>query len=59
MHAPVLTADRQMGIEEAAILMERAHVHRLVVVDDSQVRPIGVISTSDLVRSLARRPTDG
>jgi CBS domain-containing protein len=59
MHAPVLTADRQMGIEEAAILMERAHVHRLVVVDDSQVRPIGVISTSDLVRALARRPTDG
>ena len=30
MHAPVLTADRQMGIEEAAVLMERAHVHRLV-----------------------------
>ena len=59
MHAPVLTADRQMGIEEAAVLMERAHVHRLVVVDERQVLPIGVISTSDLVRALARRPTDG
>ena len=59
MHAPVLTADRSMTMEEAASMMERAHVHRLVVVDVDQVTPIGVISTSDIVRSLARRPTDG
>jgi CBS domain-containing protein len=59
MHAPVLTADRDMALGEAAVLMERAHVHRLVVVDESQARPIGVVSTSDLVRALARRPTDG
>ena len=59
MHSPVITADANMGLEEAAKLMERAHVHRLVVVDESQARPIGIISTSDLVRALARRPTDG
>ena len=59
MHSPVITADANMGVEEAAVLMERAHVHRLVVVDENQSRPIGVISTSDLVRALARRPTDG
>jgi CBS domain-containing protein len=59
MHSPALTADRQMTMEEAAQLMERAHVHRLVVVDDDQLRPIGVISTTDLVRALAHRPTDG
>jgi CBS domain-containing protein len=59
MHSPVLTADMTMDIAEAATIMERAHVHRLVVVDETQVRPIGVISTSDLVRALARRPTDG
>jgi CBS domain-containing protein len=59
MHAPVLTADRATSIQEAAQLMESAHVHRLVVVDENQVRPIGVISTSDLVRALARRATDG
>lgn len=59
MHAPALTADRSMNMEEAAQIMERAHVHRLVVVGDDQLTPIGVISTTDLVRALAHRPTDG
>lgn len=59
MHSPALTADRSMTMEEAAQIMERAHVHRLVVVDDDQMTPVGVISTTDLVRALARRPTDG
>jgi CBS domain-containing protein len=59
MHAPVLTADPQMPLDEAARLMERAHVHRLVVVADDQLTPVGIISTSDLVRALAHRPTDG
>lgn len=59
MHSPALTADRSMSMEEAAQIMERAHVHRLVVVDDDQMTPVGVISTTDLVRALARRPTDG
>jgi CBS domain-containing protein len=59
MHAPALTADRSMNMEEAAQLMERAHVHRLVVVGDDQLTPIGIISTTDLVRALAHRPTDG
>jgi CBS domain-containing protein len=59
MHAPVLTADQGMTMEEAAQLMERAHVHRLVVVDEEQSRPIGILSTTDLVRALAHRPTDG
>ena len=59
MHSPALTADRSMSLEEAAQAMERSHVHRLIVVDDDQVTPVGVISTTDLVRALARRPTDG
>ena len=59
MHAPALTADRAMNMEEAAQLMERTHVHRLVVVGDDQLTPIGIISTTDLVRALAHRPTDG
>lgn len=59
MHSPALTADMSMTIEEAAQLMERAHVHRLVVVGEDQLTPIGIISTTDLVRALARRPTDG
>jgi CBS domain-containing protein len=59
MHSPALTADRNMTMGEAAQLMERAHVHRLIVVDEDQLKPIGVISTTDLVRALAHRPTDG
>jgi len=58
MHSPALTADRAMSLEDAAQVMERAHVHRLVVVADDQMTPIGVISTTDLVRALARRPSD-
>jgi CBS domain-containing protein len=59
MHAPALTADRAMGLEEAAQIMERSHVHRLIVVGDDQLAPVGIISTTDLVRALAHRPTDG
>ena len=59
MHAPALTADRAMGLEEAAQIMERNHVHRLIVVGDDQLAPVGIISTTDLVRALAHRPTDG
>jgi CBS domain-containing protein len=58
MHAPVLTADSAMPMVEAATLMEQAHVHRLVVLGDDQARPIGVVSTSDLVRALAHRSRD-
>jgi CBS domain-containing protein len=59
MHAPALTADLSMNMEEVAQLMERAHVHRLVVVDEDQLTPVGIVSTTDLVRALAHRPTDG
>jgi CBS domain-containing protein len=59
MHSPALTADPAMSLEDAAQVMERAHVHRLVVVDEDQMTPVGVISTTDLVRALARTPTDG
>ena len=51
-HAPALTADLSMGLSEAAALMEQAHVHRLVVVDDDQQTPIGIISSSDIVRAI-------
>lgn len=59
MHSPALTADRNMSLEEAAQIMEHNNVHRLVVVAEDQMTPVGVISTTDLVRALARRPTDG
>jgi CBS domain-containing protein len=58
MHSPVLTADRTMTVAEAAKLMEQAHVHRLVVVADDQATPIGILSTSDLVRAMVGERED-
>jgi CBS domain-containing protein len=55
MSSPPLTIRQSATLETAAVLMERDHVHRLVVVaDDDPTIPVGVISTSDLVRALAR-----
>lgn len=58
MHAPALTADPDMNLQEAAALMERTHVHRLIVVAEDQVTPIGVISSSDLVRAMVGERAD-
>lgn len=55
MTSPPLTIDRSASLDAAAIRMERDHVHRLVVVaDDDPTLPVGVISTSDVVRTLSR-----
>lgn len=55
MSSPALTIHASAPVAAAAIQMERDHVHRLVVVsDDDPLMPIGVISTSDLVRAVAR-----
>ncbi|HEX7490279.1 MAG TPA: CBS domain-containing protein [Candidatus Limnocylindrales bacterium] len=53
MTRPALTIDSTVSIEEAAKMMDHRRVHRLVVVDASD-SPIGIISTSDLVRSWLR-----
>jgi CBS domain-containing protein len=49
MTKPALTISATARLEEAAKLMEERRVHRLVVTDDAAT-PIGIISTSDLVR---------
>ncbi len=55
MTSPAITISGTATLEAAAIRMERERVHRLVVVgDEDATRPIGVISTSDVVRLLAR-----
>jgi len=48
-----------MTLEEAAVLMERAHVHRLVVVADDQQTPVGILSSSDIVRAMVGERDDG
>jgi len=53
MTKPALTIPSSASLEEAARVMDERNVHRLVVCDEAAT-PIGIISTSDLVRSWAR-----
>ena len=53
MTTPALTIAATTSLQEAAKEMERHRVHRLVVTD-ATATPIGIISTSDLVRSWVR-----
>jgi CBS domain-containing protein len=53
MTRPALTIAATATLEEAARAMEDRRVHRLVVTDGAAT-PIGIISTSDLVRSWLR-----
>jgi CBS domain-containing protein len=55
MTRPAVTITSDNSVEEAAELMERLHIHRLVVVDADRESPIGVLSLTDLVRSMAER----
>jgi CBS domain-containing protein len=55
MTQPVLSTSADTPIEEAVSRMASHHVHRLVVVGDDGTTPIGVISTTDLVRAIAGR----
>ena len=55
MTSPPVTVTRSTPLTVAAARMERHHIHRLVVVaDDDETMPIGILSTTDLVRDMAR-----
>jgi len=59
MTSPPLTVHRSTTLSVAAAQMERHHVHRLVVVaDDDETLPIGILSTTDLVHDIARTARD-
>jgi len=54
MTSPAVTVRRSTPIVLAAARMERHHIHRLVVVaDDDETLPIGILSTTDLVHAIA------
>ena len=53
MTSPALTIRLDESLLTAARMMEQRHVHRLVVVAPDGQHPVGVISTTDLVRALA------
>ena len=52
MHWPPITALATLSLDEAATLMERERVHRLVVVEPGRDRPVGILSTTDLVHAM-------
>lgn len=54
MTSPAVTVRPSTPMVLAAARMERHHIHRLVVVaDDDETLPIGILSTTDLVHSIA------
>ena len=59
MTSPAITVTRSTPIPLAAATMEKHHIHRLVVVaDDDEQLPIGVLSTTDLVHSIVEATED-
>lgn len=52
MSQPALTLTVDTPVEQAVRLMESHHVHRLVVVADHGESAIGILSATDLVRSM-------
>jgi CBS domain-containing protein len=55
MTRPAATVRSGATVEEAAEMMERLRIHRLVVVGADGETAIGVLSVSDLIRSMAER----
>lgn len=57
MTTPAMTIAASADVGEAAAVMERERVHRLVVVGPDERTPIGVLSTTDLVRAMLEETT--
>lgn len=53
MTADPVTASPETTIARLAQMMVDAHVHRLIIVD-AQRRPLGIVSTTDVVAAVAR-----
>jgi CBS-domain-containing membrane protein len=51
------TARPETTITQLARMMRDAHIHRLIIVDD-QRRPLGIVSTTDIVAAVARAGGD-
>jgi CBS domain-containing protein len=57
MTAPPVTVPIDASLQFAADRMEAYQVHRLVVVGPDTTTPIGIVSTSDLVRAMLQEPS--
>lgn len=52
-----VTVGPDTSLRTVAQMMVDAHIHRIIVVDDEQ-RPVGVVSTMDLLTAVARHEPD-
>lgn len=60
MTHPAVTVQRSAPLALAVQRMERLHIHRLVVVDDrDDTLPIGVLSLTDIVHTIAEEADEG
>jgi len=53
MTADPVMVSRKVSIAQVAEMMLEAHIHRLIVVD-SESRPVGVVTTTDILAALVR-----
>lgn len=51
MTRDVLSRPSRTSVREAAALMLEAHVHRILVIDDGELK--GIVTTTDIVRAVA------
>jgi CBS domain-containing protein len=58
MSRPVITVTGDTSITEAVLLLNEKHIHRLVVVEKfgDHVRPVGILSVTDLARHVGDKP---
>jgi CBS domain-containing protein len=50
---PVMAA-QETRIQEVARMMLDAHIHRVIILDE-QLRPVGIVSSTDVLAALARQ----
>lgn len=57
MSKPVISVSLDTNISEAVQLLSEKRIHRLVVVErtDGHVRPVGILSVTDLARHVSER----
>jgi CBS domain-containing protein len=60
MSKPVISVSADTSIDEAAQLLHEKKIHRLVVVEKSggHVRPVGILSVTDLARHVGEENKD-
>jgi CBS domain-containing protein len=58
MSSPALTVSSDESLTTAAARMEENQIHRLVVLASDGVSPIGILSTTDIVRAMLEERGD-